>query len=125
MARILMVDDDPDVVRVVVAALAGRGHDVLTARDGASALELATAHAVDLAIIDRNLPRIDGAEVCRRLRNGEVRRIPVVMLSSTPIELDETLRADGANAFIMRPFLRDLLVNNVERLLAEATAPRG
>ena len=98
---------------------------MLTARDGASALELATAHAVDLAIIDRNLPRIDGAEVCRRLRNGEVRRIPVVMLSSTPIELDETLRADGPTAFIMRPFLRDLLVNNVERLLAEATAARG
>ena len=122
MAKILMVDDEPDVLRVVVAALSGRGHEVITARDGASAMALAAAEKIDLAIVDRNLPRIDGAEVCRRLRTGEIRRVPVVMLSSTPIEHDETGRPDGPNAFVMRPCLRETLVNNVERLLADASA---
>jgi CheY-like chemotaxis protein len=120
MAKILMVDDEPDVVRVVVDALTVRGHEVITERDGAGALARAEAEHVDLAIIDRNLPRIDGAEVCRRLRTGDQRRIPVVMLSATPIEFEEAGRPDGPGAFVMRPFLRETLINNVERLLADA-----
>ncbi|MEZ4365665.1 MAG: response regulator [Kofleriaceae bacterium] len=121
MARILIVDDEPDVVRLAVAALAGRGHEVITAADGAAALDLAAAEAFDLAIVDRNLPQIDGLEVCRRLRAG-ARAVPVVMLSAGPIELEEACRADGPSAFVVRPLLRETLVGNVERLLAGPVA---
>lgn len=119
MARILIVDDDADVVGLVATALVGRGHEVATAADGAVALDLAATQRFDLAVVDRNLPQIDGLEVCRRLRPT----MPVVLLSSGPIELEEVGRADGPSAFVGRPFLRDALLGNVERLLAAPGAP--
>lgn len=119
MATILIVDDEADVVRVAQASLSARGHDVHVARDGRGALALASTTTFDVAIVDRNLPKIDGAEVCRQLRANN-QAMQVLMLTTSAIELNETVRPDGPNAFVMRPFLQDTLVNNVERLLAIA-----
>jgi CheY-like chemotaxis protein len=119
MARILIVDDEPDIVRLLDRILGGRGHKVMTARDGAEALRRAAADPPDLVLIDRNLPKIDGNEVCRRLRSDEAtRRIPVVMMSSGYIPIEDVGGPHAPDAFVVRPFLRELLISNVERLLA-------
>jgi len=119
MAKILIVDDEPDIIRLLDRILAGRGHKVSKARDGAEALEVAAEIRPDLVVMDRNLPKIDGNEVCRRLRtDAATRRIPIVMMSSSYIPIDEVSAPHAPDAFIVRPFLRELLIANVERLLA-------
>src|SRR5204862_443859 len=67
MARILVIDDEPDVVRLILKVLSGRGHVVQTARDGASALARVKHEAPDVILLDSDVPKIDGAEVCRRI----------------------------------------------------------
>ena len=71
MARVLVIDDEPDVVRLIVKVLSGRGHVVQVARDGASALARVKHEPPDVILLDSDLPRIDGAEVCRRIKTDE------------------------------------------------------
>jgi CheY-like chemotaxis protein len=119
VAKILIVDDEPDIVRLLDRLLAGRGHRVLKARDGVEALDVAAADPPDLVVLDRNLPKIDGIEVVRRLRAGGA-RIPVVMMSSSYIPIEELAAPHAPDAYVVRPFLREVLIANVERLLATA-----
>jgi DNA-binding response OmpR family regulator len=119
MARILIVDDEPDIVNLLERILIGRGHRVTKARDGAEALQRAATDPPDLVLIDRNLPKIDGNEVCKRLRADDAtRRIPVVMMSGSYIPIEEVGGANAPDAYVVRPFLREILIANVERLLA-------
>jgi DNA-binding response OmpR family regulator len=121
MAKILIVDDEPDIVRLLERILAGRGHKIVKARDGAEALELAAESAPDLVVLDRNLPKIDGHEVCRRLRaEPATRAVPVVMMSSQYVAIEDVVGPAAPDAYVVRPFLREVLVANVERLLANA-----
>ena len=90
MARILVVDDELDVVRMVARTLEGRGHTVEVARDGEAALTLIARQAPELLVIDANLPRVDGAEVCRRLRaDPATRALPIVMMCSAYVSLTD------------------------------------
>ncbi len=125
MARILVVDDEPDIVRVVVRIMEARGHVVRCARDGIEALERIAAEPPDVLILDLNLPRLDGFEVCRRIKSDPAtRHIPVVMMTAAYVSVDDARRgADtGADEYVIKPFLRDVLIHNVERLLP-AVAP--
>ncbi|MBK9031588.1 MAG: response regulator [Myxococcales bacterium] len=118
MAKILVVDDELDVVRMVVRTLEARGHSVDVARDGEAALALIALSAPDLLVVDANLPRIDGVEVCRRLRaDPATRAMPIVMMSAAYVSLADALTDGGADELVMKPFVRETLVNNVERLL--------
>ena len=125
MARILVVDDEVDVVRMVVRTLEARGHTVEIARDGETALAMIAAGvakeaAPDLVVLDLNLPRLDGMEVCRQIKtNPATRSIQVVMMSAAYVSLvDAELGAGlGADEFVMKPFVRETLIRNVERLL--------
>lgn len=119
MARVLVIDDEPDVVRLIGKVLSGRGHVVQTARDGASALVRVGLEPPDVIILDSDLPKIDGAEVCRRIKtDSATRRIPVVMMTSQYIDITEVGADGGPDAFVVRPFVRDVLANAVERVLA-------
>ena len=121
MARILIVDDEPDIVNLLERILLARGHKVTKARDGAEALARASSDPPDLVLIDRNLPKIDGNEVCKRLRTDDAtRRVPVVMMSGSYIPIEEVGGAHAPDAYVVRPFLREILIANVERLLARA-----
>jgi CheY-like chemotaxis protein len=118
MARVLVIDDEPDVVRLVVKVLSGRGHIVQIARDGASALARVKHEPPDVILLDSDLPKIDGAEVCRRLKtDAATERIPIVMMTSAYIDIYDVGAEGGPDAFVVRPFAREVLANAIERIL--------
>jgi CheY-like chemotaxis protein len=122
MARVLVIDDEPDVVRLIVKVLSGRGHIVQIARDGASALARVKAEPPDVILLDSDLPKINGAEVCRRLKGDRTTAdIPVVMMTAEYIDIYDVGQEAGPNAFVVRPFVRDVLANVVERALFKRT----
>lgn len=119
MAKVLVIDDEPDLVRLIVKVLSGRGHVVATARDGATALQRVSLEPPDVIIVDSDLPKIDGAEVCRRIKTeAATKRIPVVMMTSAYIDIHAVGAEGGPDAFVIRPFVREVLANAVERMLA-------
>jgi CheY-like chemotaxis protein len=121
MAKILVVDDEADIVRVVVKLMSARGHEVSTAADGLEALAKVGAERPDVIILDLNLPNMDGFEVCRRLKSDPATRsIPIVMMTAAYVSLDDARRGEdhGADEYVVKPFLREVLIHNVERLLA-------
>ena len=121
MGRILVVDDEVDVVRTVTKALEQRGHVVATARDGAEAIERATAEPPDCLVIDLALPKLDGAEVARRLKaQATTRAVPILLMCASYLALEAAAEGpeQGADEFLVKPFLRETLIKQVERLLA-------
>ena len=118
MARVLVIDDEPDVVRLIVKVLSGRGHVVQIARDGASALTRVKQEPPDVILLDSDLPKIDGAEVCRRIKvDATTEDIPIVMMTSAYIDIYDVDMEGGPDAYVVRPFAREVLANVVERVL--------
>ncbi len=103
VGRILIVEDDPTVARIVARYLERDGYEVLVAEDGRSGLTLAESMAPDLVVLDVMLPEVDGLEVCRRLRaTGSV---PIVMLSARGQEIDRIVGLElGADDYLAKPF---------------------
>jgi DNA-binding response OmpR family regulator len=110
MKRILVIEDDPAIVRGLEAALRAEHYDVLHAPDGEKGLLMARRENIDLVILDVMLPGIDGKEVCRRLREAGV-VLPILMLTSRNEEMDKVLGLElGADDYMTKPFsIRELL----------------
>jgi adenylate cyclase len=117
-ARILVVDDVPENVRLLEAVLVSRGYDVVSANNGRGALELVESANPDLVLLDVVMPKMDGYAVCRRLRERvETSVLPVIMLtSSTGPEKTQAIEA-GADDFIPKPFNHHELLTRVRSLL--------
>ncbi|MEH3157933.1 MAG: response regulator [Sphingomonas taxi] len=100
---VLIVDDDPHIRQLLAFALDKAGLTTLEAADGEAGLAMAEAQAPDLVILDINMPRMDGLEVCRRLRAaGET---PILFLSSRDDEIDRVLGIElGADDYVVKPF---------------------
>jgi CheY-like chemotaxis protein len=123
MARVMVIDDEPDVVRLIVKVLSGRGHVVQIAREGADALQRVKLEPPDVILVDSDLPKIDGAEVCRRLKTSATTKdIPVVMMTSAYIDIYDVAAEGGPDAFLVRPFVREVLANVIERALDKRSA---
>ena len=103
MTRVLVVDDEPPIVRAVAANLRVRGYEVLTAASGEAALAALETHQPDCVVLDLGLPGIDGLEVLRRLRTWT--EIPVVVLTAVDGERDKVTALDlGADDYVTKPF---------------------
>jgi two-component system, OmpR family, response regulator MprA len=121
--RILVVEDDAEIADVLRRSLRHEGYDVRTAEDGVTALDAATEFVPDLVVLDLGLPRLDGVEVCRRLRaEGDV---PILMLTARTETEDRVEGLDsGADDYIPKPFERDELLARIRALLRRRP-PRG
>ena len=116
MASITLVDDDENIVASVSLALESHGHKVTAFHDGASGLAALENEPPDLAILDVKMPRMDGMEVLRRLRQTST--LPVIILTSKDEEIDEILGFNlGADDYIHKPFSQRLLIERVKALL--------
>lgn len=116
MARILVVDDEPSIREVVGLYLRQNGHAVISAADGEEALRLYRQAVPDLVVLDLMLPRLSGAEVCRRMR--EQRRVPLIMLTAKGEEEDRIVGLGlGADDYVVKPFSPRELAARVEAVL--------
>ena len=114
--KILAVDDEPQILRAVRTSLAARGHEVLTAPNGETALDTLSSSEVDLVILDLGLPGIDGVEVIRRLRSWSA--VPVIVLSVRDAQSDKVAALDaGADDYVTKPFGMDELQARMRAVL--------
>ncbi len=119
MPTIALVDDDRNILASVSIALESEGYRVLTYTDGLSALDGLAGTSPDLAILDIKMPRMDGMELLRRLRQKS--DMPVIFLTSKDDEIDELFGLKmGADDFIKKPFSQRLLVERVKVVLRRA-----
>jgi len=118
--KLLIVDDDPGLQIISRYTLRSAGFDVLLAGDGETALELAREYRPDLVLLDVNLPRMDGFEVCRRLKSDpEMKSTFVVILSAMAVDTDSKVLglSIGADGYIERPVANRELVARVQSML--------
>lgn len=122
MAKVLVVDDEPNIVLSLEFLMQQAGFEVTTAGDGETALELVTQTLPDLILLDISLPGISGFEVLAELRSQEAyKRLPIVMLTAHGREVEkEKGLALGADDYITKPFSTRLLVEKVQALLNES-----
>jgi DNA-binding response OmpR family regulator len=117
--RILVVDDEPSIRKIIEYALKDAGFQVLTAGRGDEALEVLARENVDLVVLDLMLPGVDGLEVCRRVRAE--RNVPIIMLSARSEEVDKVLGLElGADDYVTKPFSPRELVSRVKANLRRA-----
>jgi two-component system, OmpR family, response regulator MprA len=121
--RVLVVEDDADIADVLRRSLRNEGYEVRTSADGVEALDVAAGFFPDLVVLDLGLPRLDGVEVCRRLReDGDV---PILMLTARAETEDRVEGLDsGADDYLVKPFERQELLARIRALLRRRP-PRG
>jgi DNA-binding response OmpR family regulator len=119
MARILVAEDERDIRDLIVYTLTFGGYEVLQAKDGEEAVQVAQNEVVDLILMDVRMPRMTGYEACIALKNHEsTEQIPIVFLSAKGQE-DEVKQGleVGAEEYILKPFAPDQLNKHVSRIL--------
>ncbi|MCW5635621.1 MAG: response regulator transcription factor [Rubrivivax sp.] len=118
--RVLVVEDDVDIGRLVTLQLAELGCECRLVDDGVTALDEARAGRYDLVILDLMLPRLDGLEICRRLRAAQI-EVPVLMLTAKSSELDRVLGLElGADDYLTKPFSMPELAARVKGIFRRA-----
>ena len=122
-STILLVDDEDSVQKLLTFPLERDGFRVLQARDGEEALAKFAGERVDLVVLDIMLPKLDGLEVCKRLRAKS--SVPIIMLTARDDELDKVLGLElGADDYITKPFSIREFRSRIRALLRRAAAPR-
>jgi two-component system alkaline phosphatase synthesis response regulator PhoP len=125
-ARILVVDDDPDVLEAIGIALEANGYEVVTAHDGVEGLDKLKDERPDLMILDLLMPKMDGFEVCKELkdpRRAKYAHIPIIILSSVReeasrrrYELETGLQLD-VDDYVEKPIEHTILLERVKKIL--------
>ena len=120
--RILIVDDEPDIVELLEYNLRQTGYTVVTARDGAAAFAEVRRQPPDLVLLDLMLPDISGTEVCRRLKkDSSTEGIPIVMITARSEEIDRVVGFElGADDYVTKPFSPREVVLRVQAVLRRA-----
>ena len=119
--RILIVEDDSDIVEVVTRILERKGYQVFIAMDGIAALEKARRESPDLIILDLDLPKLSGEEVCKEIRRDEKLKItPVIMLTGKSSDVDKVVgRVIGADQYLTKPFEINTLLKVINETIGK------
>jgi len=121
-ARILIVDDEPNIMATVAPLLRARGYEVFSAMTGRAALEAVDVDKPDLIVLDLGLPDINGVEVCRQVR--QTRSTPILVLSARGAEGDKVNALDaGADDYVTKPFGAEELLARIRAALRRAESP--
>jgi DNA-binding response OmpR family regulator len=124
VAKILVVDDEPNIREVVSLYLRRHGHDVVSATDGEEALEVFRKSEPDLVVLDLMLPKVSGLEVCRRIRAD--RRVPLIMLTARGEEEERIVGLSlGADDYVVKPFSPRELAARVSAVLRRVEESSG
>ncbi|MDH6138668.1 MULTISPECIES: response regulator [Kitasatospora] len=124
MTRVLVVDDEPQIVRALVINLKARKYEVDAAHDGAGALELAAARHPDVVVLDLGLPDMDGVEVIKGLRGWT--RVPIIVLSARHASDEKVEALDaGADDYVTKPFGMDELLARMRAAVRRAEPVAG
>ena len=123
------MDDEPALMSTISYSLRKEGHDVLTAADGERALAIARRELPDLIVLDLMLPRMDGLEVCRALRqsqSAQLRTVPILMLTAKADEVDKVVGLEvGADDYVTKPFSMRELVARTKAMLRRSHMENG
>jgi two-component system KDP operon response regulator KdpE len=120
--RILIADDDPQILRALRVTLRARGYEIFTADDGAQALEMAAENHPDLVVLDLGMPKLDGVEVIQGLRGWT--QIPILVVSGRTDAADKVDALDaGADDYVTKPFAIDELLARIRALTRRVVAP--
>jgi two-component system, OmpR family, KDP operon response regulator KdpE len=120
--RILIADDDPQILRALKVTLRARGYDIVTAGDGAEALDIAAQHHPDLVMLDLGMPKLDGVEVIQGLRGWT--QVPILVVSGRTDAADKVDALDaGADDYVTKPFAIDELLARIRALTRRVVAP--
>ena len=119
--RILVVDDEEDILNVLRFRLEANNYEVLVASDGQEGLNKARSEKPDLMILDLMLPKLDGYKVCRMLKFDEAYKlIPIIIFTARAQKKDEELSMEmGADAYIQKPFEPEMLLGKIKELLSK------
>ena len=123
MTKILIVEDEESILMPLEDNLRLEGYEVLCARDGLEGLSMARKHAFDLVVLDIMLPKMDGFEVCKQLRQDRV-MTPILMLTAKSQEVDKVLGLElGADDYVTKPFSSRELLARIKAILRRAKEP--
>ncbi len=125
--RILLVDDEPSIVKMVGKRLEVEGFEVIVAMDGQDALAKARTENPQLIVLDLMLPKLNGYEVCTMLKQDtRYQKIPIIIFTAKTQEKDEKMALEcGANAYMRKPFRAQELTEKIRSLIAGAAAQPG
>jgi two-component system response regulator RegX3 len=122
--RILLADDEPDILATIAYALRAEGFDVDCVEDGEAAVEAVAAHDYDVIVLDVLMPIVPGTEACRRIRAAS--GVPIIMLTAKDSELDRVLGLElGADDYVTKPFSMAELVSRVRAILRRRNIDRN
>lgn len=120
--RILVVDDEPNILGTLAPLLRSRGYETFTAMNGRAAIETIDREKPDLIVLDLGLPDIEGVELCRQIR--ETQNVPIVVLSARGAEDDKVRALDvGADDYVTKPFGAEELLARIRAALRRSDAP--
>ncbi|MEC9093113.1 MAG: response regulator [Planctomycetota bacterium] len=116
--RILIVDDDPEIIESVRYALQAQGYEVSIARDGNHGLAMAETETPDLLILDMMMPKRSGFLVLEKIRRGESQAVPIIMITANEGSRHQAYAEMlGVNDYIRKPFVMDRLIDSVNQLI--------
>src|SRR5262249_24636857 len=121
-ANILVVDDEPQITRVLKTSLSSQGYGIRTASDGEEALQMLKDWSPDLIVTDLRMPNVDGLKLCRHIRTES--RVPIIVLS---VKGEETIKVEaldaGADDYVTKPFSMNELLARIRAALRRASTP--